>query len=75
MSLFSKELIIHVNKAMVHDLEWFVSHIEQSDGVYFFEDVDWDFSLRIPMKDFNVLYLTVPLETQFSFLKHHLSCL
>ena len=75
---------IHVNKAVVRDLEWFVSHIEQSDGVYLFEDVDWDesqadlthvsqdwdSSLRISMKDFNVLYLTVHLETQFSFLKH-----
>ena len=33
---------IHVNKAVVRDLEWFVSHIEQSDGVYLFKDVDWD---------------------------------
>ena len=33
---------IFVNKAVVRDLEWFSSHVQQSDGVYLFEDVDWD---------------------------------
>ena len=32
---------IFVSKAVVQDLKWFVSHVEQSDGVYLFGDVDW----------------------------------
>jgi hypothetical protein len=33
---------IFVSKAVARDLEWFVSHVRRSDGVYLFEDVDWD---------------------------------
>ena len=33
---------IFVSKAVVKDLTWFVSHVQSSDGVYLFEDVDWD---------------------------------
>ena len=33
---------IFVNKAVVRDLHWFSSHVRQSDGIYLFEDVDWD---------------------------------
>jgi hypothetical protein len=32
---------IFVNKAVVLDLLWFVSHVQQSDGVYLFEDINW----------------------------------
>ena len=32
---------IFVSKAVVRDLEWFVSHVRKSDGVYLFEHVDW----------------------------------
>jgi hypothetical protein len=31
-----------VNKAVVGDLEWFLSHVGKSNGVYLFEEVDWD---------------------------------
>jgi hypothetical protein len=33
---------IFVSKAVIQDLTWFVSHVQRSDGVYLFEDVDWD---------------------------------
>jgi hypothetical protein len=33
---------IFVNKAVVHDLEWFISHVHSSDGVCLFENVNWD---------------------------------
>jgi hypothetical protein len=33
---------VYVSKAVVHDLTWFVSHVEKSDGVYLFQDVDWE---------------------------------
>ena len=33
---------IFISKAVVKDLTWFVSHVQSSDGVYLFEDVDWD---------------------------------
>jgi hypothetical protein len=33
---------IFVSKAVVRDLEWFLLHVRVSDGVYLFEDVDWD---------------------------------
>src|SRR6202522_3979105 len=33
---------IFVSKAVIQDLSWFVSHVQRSDGVYLFEDVDWD---------------------------------
>jgi hypothetical protein len=33
---------IFVSKAVVRDLCWFKSHVQQSNGVYLFEDVDWD---------------------------------
>lgn len=33
---------IFVSKAVVRDLTWFQSHVQQSDGIYLFEDVDWD---------------------------------
>ena len=29
------------SRAIVRDLEWFLSHMEQSDGVYLFADVEW----------------------------------
>ena len=32
---------VYVSKAVVTDLEWFVSHVQKSDGVYLFQDVDW----------------------------------
>jgi hypothetical protein len=31
-----------MSKAVVRDLEWFLSHIHISDGVFLFENVDWD---------------------------------
>jgi hypothetical protein len=33
---------IFVSKAVVTDLTWFQSHVRASDGVYLFEEVDWD---------------------------------
>ena len=33
---------VFVSKAVVQDLEWFIFHVRGSDGVYLFEDVDWD---------------------------------
>ena len=33
---------IFVSRAVVHDLEWFMSQVNLSNGVYLFEDVDWD---------------------------------
>jgi hypothetical protein len=33
---------IFVSRAVTHDLLWFKSHVKRSDGVYLFEDVDWD---------------------------------
>ena len=33
---------IFVSKAVVKDLDWFVSHVRNSDGVFLFKDVDWD---------------------------------
>jgi hypothetical protein len=33
---------IFVSKAVIQDLTWFVSHVQRSDGVHLFEDVDWD---------------------------------
>jgi hypothetical protein len=33
---------IFVSKAVIQDLLWFQSHVRQLDGVYLFEDVDWD---------------------------------
>jgi hypothetical protein len=33
---------VYVSQAVVRDLDWFVSHVKRSDGVYLFEDVDWD---------------------------------
>ena len=32
---------IFVSKAVVRDLEWFGTHVDRSDGVYLFQDVDW----------------------------------
>ena len=32
---------IFVSKAVVRDLEWFVAHVQRSDGVYLFGDVEW----------------------------------
>lgn len=32
---------IYVSKAVVRDLDWFVSHVRASDGVYLFQEVDW----------------------------------
>jgi hypothetical protein len=32
---------IFVSKAVVRDLDWFVSHVKRSNGVYLFQDVDW----------------------------------
>jgi hypothetical protein len=33
---------IYVSKAVVQDLAWFISHVQASDGVYLFEDQEWD---------------------------------
>ena len=33
---------IFVSKAVIRDLHWFASHVQKSDGLYLFEDVDWD---------------------------------
>jgi hypothetical protein len=33
---------IFVSKAVVQDLDWFVSHVQKSDGIYLFEDVNWE---------------------------------
>jgi hypothetical protein len=33
---------IFVSKAVTRDLDWFLSHVQKSDGVYLFEDVDWN---------------------------------
>ena len=32
---------IFVNKAIVHDLEWYVFHMQQSDGIHLFGDMEW----------------------------------
>jgi hypothetical protein len=34
---------IFVSKAVVHDLDWFLTNIKQSNGVFLFNDVDWNF--------------------------------
>ena len=31
-----------MNKSVIRDLDWFRSHVETSNGVYLYEDVDWD---------------------------------
>jgi hypothetical protein len=33
---------VFVSKAVVRDLDWFKLHVRDSDGVYLFEDVNWD---------------------------------
>jgi hypothetical protein len=33
---------IFVSKAVVRDLDWFVSHVQRSNGIYLFENVDWE---------------------------------
>ena len=33
---------IFVSKAVIRDLTWFQSHVQMSNGIYLFEDVDWD---------------------------------
>ena len=33
---------IFVSKAVVQDLDWFLSHVRRSNGVYLFENIDWD---------------------------------
>ena len=33
---------IFISRAVVCDLDWFKSHVTSSDGVYLFEDVDWN---------------------------------
>jgi hypothetical protein len=32
---------IFVSKAVVRDLEWFVAHVKQSNGIYLFSDQEW----------------------------------
>ena len=32
---------IYVSKAVIQDLNWFVSHVRQLDGIYLFQDVNW----------------------------------
>ena len=32
---------LFVSKAVVRDLEWYVFHMQQSDGIHFFGDVKW----------------------------------
>ena len=32
---------LFVSKAVVRDLEWYVFHMQQSDGIHFFGDVEW----------------------------------
>jgi hypothetical protein len=32
---------IYVSRAVIRDLEWFISHVRASDGVYLFQDIDW----------------------------------
>ena len=33
---------IFISRAVVHDLDWFKSHVSLSNGIYLFEDVDWN---------------------------------
>ena len=33
---------IFVSKAIIRDLDWFITHVRNSDRIYLFEDVDWD---------------------------------
>ena len=33
---------IFVSKAVIRDLNWFVEHIRDSNGIYLFENVNWD---------------------------------
>jgi hypothetical protein len=33
---------IYVSRAVTKDLDWFISHVQNSDGVYLFQDVDWE---------------------------------
>jgi hypothetical protein len=35
---------VFVSKAVRQDLDWYISHVRGSDGVYLFEDVDWGVS-------------------------------
>ena len=37
-----KHAKIFVSKAVIQDLTWFQAHVRLSDGVYLFEDVDWE---------------------------------
>ena len=33
---------IFVSKGVQRDLSWYISHVQLSNGIYLFEDVDWD---------------------------------
>jgi hypothetical protein len=33
---------IYVSKGVIRDLEWFTSHVQASNGVYLFQEIDWD---------------------------------
>src|ERR1700678_1536569 len=35
---------IYVNKAVVQDLKWFMSHVQRSDGIFLFKNIDWQAS-------------------------------
>jgi len=35
---------IYVNKAVVQDLRWFMSHVQRSDGIFLFKNIDWQAS-------------------------------
>jgi hypothetical protein len=38
---FESHAKIFVSKAVVRDLDWFVSNVQHSDGVFLFDDVNW----------------------------------
>jgi hypothetical protein len=33
---------IFVSKAVIRDLDWFILHAQKSDGIYLFEEIDWN---------------------------------
>ena len=32
---------LYVSKAVIRDLNWFISHVLNSDGIYLFQDINW----------------------------------
>jgi hypothetical protein len=58
---------IFISKAVVHKLDWFVSNVRHSDGVFLFDDVNWD------AQHADVTVYTDACLSRLSFFLHKLS--